>query len=94
MSEADSQSSETGMAEAQTLDQLHAHVTDVFEDRDDVANIERAVGRRGKSVQFTVDTKMLHRSFWRRLEQIPHSEKSVSVTMRENRLLYRVNLFL
>jgi predicted oxidoreductase len=82
------------MTEVQTLDQLHIHVTDAFGDRDDVANIERAVGRSGKSVQFTVDAKMLHRSFWRRIKQIPHSEKSVSVTMRENRLLYRVNLFL
>jgi len=94
MSEADTQSQKTGMAEAQTLDQLHAHVTDTFGGRDDVANIERAVGRNGKSVQFTVDANMLHRSFWRRIEQIPYSEKSVSVTMRENRLLYRVNLFL
>ena len=94
MSEADTQSSETDMAEVQTLDQLHAHVTDALGDRDDVVNIRRAVGRCGPCIQVTVNANMLYRSFWEQCSDVPYSTKSVCTTLQGNRLLFRVRLFL
>jgi len=82
------------MTEVETLDQLYTHVTEALGDRKDVHKIERSAGRVGTSVKFKVDSKTLHRSIWKQIESIPYSEKSVSMTMDQNTLRYRVTLYI